>query len=47
MKPNYEIIVRPLITEKSMKLVDEEIDSMGFSIPINVVKEFIKNVKDF
>ena len=23
MKPNYEIIVRPLITEKSMKLVDE------------------------
>ena len=23
MKPNYEILVRPLITEKSMKLVDE------------------------
>lgn len=23
MKPNYEIIVRPLITEKSMKLVEE------------------------
>ena len=23
MKPNYEIIVRPLITEKTMKLVDE------------------------
>ena len=23
MKPNYEIIVRPLITEKSMKLIDE------------------------
>lgn len=23
MKPNYEIIVRPLITEKTMKLVEE------------------------
>jgi len=23
MKPNYEILVRPLITEKTMKLVDE------------------------
>lgn len=23
MKPNYEIIVKPLITEKTMKLVDE------------------------
>ena len=23
MKPNYEILVRPLITEKSMKLVEE------------------------
>lgn len=27
----------------TMKLVDEEIDLMGFSIPINIVKEFIKN----
>lgn len=23
MKPNYDILVRPLITEKTMKLVDE------------------------
>lgn len=32
-----------VIGVNTMKLVDEEIDSMGFSIPINVVKEFIKN----
>lgn len=32
-----------VIGVNTMKLVDEEIDLMGFSIPINVVKEFIKN----
>lgn len=35
-----------VIGVNTMKLVDEEIDLMGFSIPINVVKEFInKNTK--
>ena len=32
-----------VIGVNTMKLVDEEIDLMGFSIPINIVKEFIKN----
>ncbi len=32
-----------VIGVNTMKLVDEEIDLMGFAIPINVVKEFIKN----
>lgn len=32
-----------VIGVNTMKLVDEEIDSMGFSIPINIVKEFIQN----
>ena len=31
-----------VIGVNTMKLVDEEIDLMGFSIPINIVKEFIK-----
>lgn len=31
-----------VIGVNTMKLVDEEIDLMGFSIPVNVVKEFIK-----
>ena len=26
----------------TMKIVDEEIDGMGFAIPSNIVKEFIK-----
>lgn len=32
-----------VIGVNTMKLVDAEIDLMGFSVPINVVKEFIKN----
>ena len=35
-----------VIGVNTMKFVDDEIESMGFSIPINLVKEFIKrNVK--
>ncbi len=32
-----------VIGVNTMKLVSEDIDSMGFSIPINIVKEFIKD----
>ncbi len=31
-----------VIGVNTMKLVDDDIESMGFSIPINIVKEFIK-----
>ena len=34
-----------VIGVNTMKLVDDDIDLMGFSIPINVVKEFLKKIK--
>lgn len=38
-------ITGEVIGVNTMKLVDDDIDLMGFSIPINVVKEFLKKIK--
>ena len=50
MKPNYEILVRPLITEKSMKLVDEgkytfEVKQGANKVEVKKAVEELFNVK--
>lgn len=50
MKPNYDIIVRPLITEKSMKQVDEgkytfEVKQGANKVEVKKAVEELFNVK--
>lgn len=50
MKPNYEIIIRPLITEKSMKLIDErkytfEVKQGSNKVEVEKAVEELFNVK--
>ncbi len=50
MKPNYEIIVRPLITEKSMKLVETlkytfEVKQGSNKVEVQKAVEELFNVK--
>ena len=50
MKPNYEILVRPLITEKTMKLVDEgkytfEVKQGANKVEVKKAVEELFNVK--